>query len=94
MAREAKDLKRAIVRGRRRAAADQISAHLSTMALIFDMPLFPQDGDTALMFAAGKGYGTPCVTAVVLALLAAGAVRATKNKVSAKGDRWQCGGPY
>ena len=56
------------------------------MALIFDMLLFPQDGDTALMFAAG-----PCVTAVVLALLAAGAVRATKNKVSAKGDQWQCG---
>ena len=60
------------------------------MALIFEMPLFPQDGDTALMFAAGKDYAeTPCVTAVVLALLAAGAVRATKNKVSAKGDQWQ-----
>ena len=68
------------------------------MAFIFEMPLaplFPQDGNTALMFAAGKAYlETPCVTAVVLALLAAGAVRATKNKVSAKGDRWQCGGPY
>jgi len=50
------------------------------------------------MIAADGGgpYGsTPCVTAVVLALLAAGAAPGIKNKVSAKGRpmamRWEGG---
>ena len=59
-------------------------------------PLCPQNGYTALMIAADGVYGsTPCVTAVVLALLAAGAAPGFKNKVSAKGRpmamRWEGG---
>ena len=53
-------------------------------------PLCPQNGDTALIYVA-----TRCVTAVVLALLAAGAAPGIKNKVSAKGRpmamRWEGG---
>ena len=46
-----------------------------------------QDGNTALHFAAKYG---DCLTAVVLALLGAGADRTAKDRVSAMNNKGQC----